>query len=198
MRVFVASVFFCLCLTNTAFARDDGGPDSVRICTLNGCGYINQASASKFGTYTPKEKKQKKKTVIVDGKKFTPTPGTVSHHSNAAPWLAEAQRHVGRGNPTGRRSLWCARFINDALARTGHRGTGSDLARSFAHYGRRLHAPLPGAIAIYSRGRNSGHVAIVESVNGGTVTLVSGNCGRAGVCRYTRSSSAAVAYVWPG
>ena len=32
--------------------------------------------------------------------------------------------------------LWCARFMNMVLQRSGHRGSGSDLARSFASYGR--------------------------------------------------------------
>ena len=48
--------------------------------------------------------------------------------------VAEARRYIG-GNPTGRGSLWCARFMNMVLQHTGHRGTGSDMARSFASYG---------------------------------------------------------------
>ena len=43
--------------------------------------------------------------------------------------VAEARRYIG-GNPTGRGSLWCARFMNMVLQRSGHRGTGSDMARS--------------------------------------------------------------------
>lgn len=42
--------------------------------------------------------------------------------------VAEARRYLG-GNPTSRSSLWCARFMNMVLERTGHHGTGSDLAR---------------------------------------------------------------------
>src|SRR6202167_4191717 len=41
--------------------------------------------------------------------------------------VAEARRYIG-GNPTSRASLWCARFMNMVLARSGHRGTGSDMA----------------------------------------------------------------------
>ena len=36
--------------------------------------------------------------------------------------VAEARRYIG-GNPTGRSSLWCARFMNMVLQRSGHRGT---------------------------------------------------------------------------
>src|SRR6185437_13979832 len=38
--------------------------------------------------------------------------------------VADARRYIG-GNPTGRGSLWCARFMNMVLQQTGHRGTGS-------------------------------------------------------------------------
>ena len=51
--------------------------------------------------------------------------------------VAEARRYIG-GNPTGRSRLWCARFMNMVLTRSGHRGTGSDMARSFASYGQRI------------------------------------------------------------
>jgi hypothetical protein len=39
--------------------------------------------------------------------------------------VAEARRYLG-GNPTGRGSLWCARFMNLVLQRTGFHGTGPD------------------------------------------------------------------------
>ena len=61
------------------------------------------------------------------------------------------------GNPTGRGSLWCARFMNMVLQREGYRGTGSDMARSFASYGQRVSGPQIGAIAVMSR-RGGGHV----------------------------------------
>ena len=41
--------------------------------------------------------------------------------------VAEARRYLG-GNPTGRGSLWCARFMNLVLQHTGYKGTGSDMA----------------------------------------------------------------------
>ena len=64
--------------------------------------------------------------------------------------VAEARRYLG-GNPTGRGRLWCARFMNLVLERTGHRGTGSDMARSFASYGQRVSGPQVGAIAVMAR-----------------------------------------------
>jgi len=91
--------------------------------------------------------------------------------------VAEARRHLG-GNPTGRGRLWCARFMNMVLERSGHRGTGSDMARSFAGYGQRVSGPQVGAIAVMSRGRSGGHVGVVSGIDAsGNPIVVSGNNG---------------------
>ena len=90
--------------------------------------------------------------------------------------VAEARRYIG-GNPTGRGSLWCARFMNLVLQRTGHRGTGSDMAASFASYGQRISGPQVGAIAVMGR-RGGGHVGIITGVDAsGNPTMISGNNG---------------------
>ena len=91
--------------------------------------------------------------------------------------VAEARRYVG-GNPTGRGSLWCARFMNMVLQHTGHRGTGSDMANSFASYGTRVSGPQVGAIAVMSRGRSGGHVGIITGIDkSGNPIMISGNNG---------------------
>ena len=90
--------------------------------------------------------------------------------------VAEARRYLG-GNPTGRGRLWCARFMNMVLQHTGHRGTGSDMARSFASYGHRVSGPQVGAIAVMGR-RGGGHVGVVSGIDGhGNPIVVSGNNG---------------------
>jgi uncharacterized protein (TIGR02594 family) len=90
--------------------------------------------------------------------------------------VAEARRYIG-GNPTSRGSLWCARFMNMVLERSGHHGTGSDLARSFASYGQRLSGPQIGAIAVMGR-RGGGHVGVVSGIDAnGNPIVVSGNNG---------------------
>jgi uncharacterized protein (TIGR02594 family) len=111
--------------------------------------------------------------------------------------VAEARRYIGRGNPTGRRSLWCARFMNMVLQRSGHQGTGSDMARSFAHYGRRVSGPQVGAIAVMSRGRRGGHVGVVSGIDAqGNPIIISGNHGhRVAEAKYSRSR--VYAYVMP-
>jgi uncharacterized protein (TIGR02594 family) len=90
--------------------------------------------------------------------------------------VAEARRYLG-GNPTGRGRLWCARFMNMVLERTGLHGTGSDLARSFASYGQRVSGPQIGAIAVMGR-RGGGHVGVVSGIDAnGNPIVVSGNNG---------------------
>jgi uncharacterized protein (TIGR02594 family) len=90
--------------------------------------------------------------------------------------VAEARRYLG-GNPTGRGRLWCARFMNMVLQRTGLHGTGSDLARSFASYGQRVSGPQIGAIAVMGR-RGGGHVGVVSGIDAnGNPIVVSGNNG---------------------
>lgn len=91
--------------------------------------------------------------------------------------VSEARRYIG-GNPTGRGSLWCARFMNMVLQHTGHQGTGSDMASSFARYGTRISGPQVGAIAVMSRGRRGGHVGIITGIDAqGNPIMISGNNG---------------------
>ena len=91
--------------------------------------------------------------------------------------VAEARRYLG-GNPTGRGSLWCARFMNLVLQHSGYKGTGSDMARSFANYGQRVSGPQVGAIAVMSRGRGGGHVGIITGIDAkGNPIMISGNNG---------------------
>jgi uncharacterized protein (TIGR02594 family) len=90
--------------------------------------------------------------------------------------VSEARRYLG-GNPTSRGRLWCARFMNLVLQRTGYRGTGSDMAASFAHYGQRISGPQVGAIAVMGR-RGGGHVGIITGIDAsGNPIMISGNNG---------------------
>jgi uncharacterized protein (TIGR02594 family) len=106
-------------------------------------------------------------------------PGGVAASSGfgSSDVVAEARRYIG-GNPTGRGSLWCARFMNMVLQRSGHHGTGSDLARSFASYGQHVSGPQIGAIAVMGRRGGGGHVGVVSGIDaGGNPIVVSGNNG---------------------
>jgi uncharacterized protein (TIGR02594 family) len=114
---------------------------------------------------------------------------------SASSVVAEARRFIG-GNPTGRSRLWCARFMNMVLQKTGHRGTGSDMARSFASYGHRVSGPQVGAIAVMGR-RGGGHVGVVSGIDAkGNPIVVSGNHGRR-VAESVYPRSRIYAYVMP-
>jgi uncharacterized protein (TIGR02594 family) len=110
--------------------------------------------------------------------------------------VAEARRWLGT-NPTSRRTLWCARFMNFVLKRVGLSGTSSDLAQSFASYGHRLSGPKVGAIAVMHRGRGGGHVGVVSGFDRrGNPIVISGNYGhRVAEAVYTRGRI--YAYVSP-
>jgi uncharacterized protein (TIGR02594 family) len=114
---------------------------------------------------------------IASNATVTPTGGAMASGSTSSNVVAEARKYLG-GNPTGRGSLWCARFMNMVLQHSGYRGTGSDMANSFARYGQRVSGPQVGAIAVMSRGRRGGHVGIITGVDArGNPIMISGNNG---------------------
>jgi uncharacterized protein (TIGR02594 family) len=117
--------------------------------------------------------------------------------SYAVPALvAEARKYMGT-NPTDRKRLWCATFMNFVLARLGYAGTNSDAAKSFAYYGRRVSEPRVGAIAVLTRGRRGGHVGVVSGIDkNGDPIIISGNHNKiVGEGIYPRSR--VIAYVMP-
>jgi uncharacterized protein (TIGR02594 family) len=117
-------------------------------------------------------------TFVDHNSTLTPTGGVAAPVSFASSSVvAEARRYLG-GNPTGRGSLWCARFMNMVLQHSGYRGTGSDMANSFAQYGQRVSGPQVGAIAVMGRGRGGGHVGIITGIDAkGNPIMISGNNG---------------------
>jgi uncharacterized protein (TIGR02594 family) len=110
--------------------------------------------------------------------------------------VAEARKYMGT-NPTDRKTLWCAAFMNFVLAKIGYAGTNSDAAKSFTLYGRRISEPRIGAIAVLSRGRRGGHVGVVSGINAqGNPIIISGNHNkRVGESVYPRAR--VIAYVMP-
>ncbi len=129
----------------------------------------------------------------------TYTPAATMRSRPAFGWpvlVTEARKYMGT-NPTRRTKLWCATFMNFVLAKAGYAGTGSDAAKSFASYGKRVSEPRIGAIAVLSRGRRGGHVGIVTGIDSnGNPIIISGNHGhRVGEGLYSRSR--VIAYVMP-
>lgn len=125
----------------------------------------------------------------------TPIPSGLGR-PRASALVAEARRYLGT-NPTGRARLWCARFVNFVLAKVGQPGTGSDAAKSFALYGRRISTPQYGAIAVLTR-KGGGHVGIVTGVDRkGNPILIAGNNGRRKVGISVYPKRRVIAYVMP-
>jgi uncharacterized protein (TIGR02594 family) len=110
--------------------------------------------------------------------------------------VAEARKYMGT-NPTARKKLWCATFMNFVLAKAGYDGTHSDAAKSFAFYGRRISEPEVGAIAVLTRGKRGGHVGVVSGIDShGNPVIISGNHNkRVGEAVYPRKR--VIAYVMP-
>jgi uncharacterized protein (TIGR02594 family) len=106
---------------------------------------------------------------------YEPGGGMVTSGSSSG-LVMEARQFVGT-KPGGMGSLWCARFMNMVLEKTGHQGTGSAMANSFASYGHRVSGPEVGAIAVMGR-RGGGHVGIITGVDAsGNPIMISGNNG---------------------
>ncbi len=111
----------------------------------------------------------------------SPTPyepgGGMVTSGNSSSLVMGARQFVGT-KPSGMGgSLWCARFMNMVLEKTGHHGTGSAMANSFASYGHRVSGPEVGAIAVMGR-RGGGHVGIITGVDArGNPIMISGNNG---------------------
>jgi uncharacterized protein (TIGR02594 family) len=123
------------------------------------------------------------------------TSATALGGVSASNIVTEARRYLG-GNPTGRGSLWCARFMNMVLQHSGYRGTGSDMASSFARYGQRVSGPQVGAIAVMGR-RGGGHVGIITGIDAaGNPIMISGNNGNR-VREAPISRGRILAYVMP-
>jgi len=144
--------------------------------------YYPQAAAYSQVAYRPRMERHVALTRL---RKFADTQASVTPYepggglamSGSSSSLVMEARHYLGGNPTGRGSLWCARFMNMVLEHTGHKGTGSDMASSFANYGSRVSGPQVGAIAVMGR-RGGGHVGIITGIDSaGNPIMISGNNG---------------------
>jgi uncharacterized protein (TIGR02594 family) len=132
-------------------------------------------------------------------KRTTPTENAAYNGLGAPTAMLEALKWMGAnakkiGVPP---ELWCADFMNLVLRRTGFNHTGSRAARSFLKYGRQVDGPRVGAIAIFTRGKNNGHVGIVRGTDGtGNPIIISGNHGNK-VAESVYPKSRVLAYVVP-
>jgi uncharacterized protein (TIGR02594 family) len=95
--------------------------------------------------------------------------------SRSAEVIKLAERYIGT-NPTKMRSLWCANFLGMIEKKAGRPGSGSNFARSYATYGKKVSKPQPGDIAVMARGKRGGHVGyFVGWAPNGKAIVISGN-----------------------
>ncbi len=113
--------------------------------------------------------------------------GTSTARSVGEPQVIRVANGYKGTNPTGRRSLWCADFVNLVEQEIGRAGTGSRMARSFLDYGKRVEKPRAGDIVVLGRGGRSGHVGYFMEWEGERVVAISGNYGgRVAVGRFPK------------
>lgn len=111
--------------------------------------------------------------------------------------VARAQKHLGT-NPTGWRSLWCARFMAMIAPELARKVPNPNLARSWAVLPKVK--PAPNTIAILARGRNptAGHIGVVKGFDRkGNPIVISGNHNRR-VAQSVYPKHRVVAYVGQG
>lgn len=189
--------FAVLALTTTSFttpadARPRHGKVRHHVAAFTGDAAVDDRYAHVRGGFTPmmrpsaSARRMPRQSKAMNAMAFGGGGGLV----------AQARSYLG-SNPTGRSSLWCARFLNMVLERSGRSGTGSDMASSFASFGSRVSGPQVGAIAVMSRGKRGGHVGIVSGIDeSGNPIIISGNHnGRVAESAYPRGR--VYSYVMP-
>jgi uncharacterized protein (TIGR02594 family) len=94
---------------------------------------------------------------------------------------------------------WCSAFANYVLNKSGVKGTGSLMARSFSRWGDDVKGEPPvGAVVVLSssRGPASGHVGFCVGVDSAFVHLLGGNQGdKVSIAKFPKGKIVAVR--WP-
>lgn len=100
------------------------------------------------------------------------TPGP-QHTQRVLAYYAD----VGHPQISTDETAWCAAFLGSCLERAGIASTRSLLARSYLEWGEAAPLPLPGTIAVLSRGSDPslGHVAFVVGSTPAGIILLGGN-----------------------
>ncbi|AKE44752.1 baseplate hub subunit and tail lysozyme [Sinorhizobium phage phiM9] len=127
------------------------------------------------------------------------TPGNVVFNASEPPWFSIAKSQLGtyefaggQHNPeilkylktvgisSGDETPWCSAFTAWCMKSSGQSIQGvTGMARSWTTAGcvEKVNSPLKGCIAVFTRPPNprSGHVAFVDSIQGGRVMCLGGN-----------------------
>lgn len=198
---FIAAIFLVTISSQTANAKLN------EFCDAKYCGqYTPEVSYRKKITHRKHYSKPYKQARKASHKKLKPKPVQVaslgenptSEHPTATGLLQEAGKYLG-GNPTGWRSLWCARFIAmiapSAADRLKRMGLNPNWARDYAKLpGAKKVGGAVGDIVVLTRGRG-GHIGVLKKFDkNGNPIIISGNHGRK-VGEGLYSKSRVIAYV---
>lgn len=72
-------------------------------------------------------------------------------------------------------TAWCSAFVNWCVERSGHAGTDSATALSWASWGSSTSSPVPGDIVVFNWGGGYGHVGFFASATSTKVNVLGGN-----------------------
>lgn len=93
------------------------------------------------------------------------------------PRITRYFKDAGHAEVSDDETAWCAAFVGAMLERAKIASTRSLMARSYLAWGEATPDPLPGAIAVLSRGGNPslGHVGFVVAATADRIILLGGN-----------------------
>jgi uncharacterized protein (TIGR02594 family) len=137
----------------------------------------------------------RRRTSRIAGSAEMPTEAPASSSARGAPWLDIVKGELGqteveglshnpriveygqsvRGHIMSDETKWCSTFANWVMQQAGIPGTDSAAALSWLEWGRELHAPAVGALAVIDWGNGKGHVGFVVGRSGDCVVLAGGN-----------------------
>jgi len=102
--------------------------------------------------------------------------------SGTNPRIVEYLKSTSLGRPDNEKdeTPWCSAFVNWVLKQVGvEPRTNSAWARSWLNWGVPTDEPIPGTIAVFSRGPNAGHVGFYLDEDEDRVKVLGGNQGDA-------------------
>ena len=111
------------------------------------------------------------------------------------PWINIAEKEIGQKEMSGashnKRILeyhaatslsattdevpWCASFVSWCLEKSGTVSAKTAWARSYLNWGKKIEKPVYGCVAVFKRGKDSGHVAFFVKEITLTITVLGGN-----------------------
>ena len=194
----IVAAIFLVTIANKAEAKLTSSLVN-EFCGDRYCGYRTVETTRKRATHRhhrqadkPARKEIQPKAVKVASLEEIPT----SEHPKGL--LQEAKKYLG-GNPTGWRSLWCARFIAYIAPAVAERlkrmGLNPNWARDYAKLDRSKD-PKPGDIVVLTRG-SGGHIGILDHFDKhGNPVIISGNHGhKVGIGTYSKGRVIAYASI---